>query len=84
MKWFALIGLLLFLGIAVAPSINAVQVKSKMNPSIVDEQEIKDRIEDLSDGRKFPLLNDFLILLLDIRIDIALRLWLKSAYFVNE
>ena len=84
LKCFALLGLLLFLSVAITPNINAVQVKTNDDRIIVDKQEINERIEDLSDGRKFPLLNDFLILLLDIRIEIALTLWLKSAYFVNE
>jgi hypothetical protein len=43
MKWFALLGLLLFLGIAVAPSINA-DVKE---PDIVESELVEEKFENL-------------------------------------
>lgn len=43
MKWFALLGLLLFLGIAVAPSINADVNK----PEIIEPEVVEDKFEKL-------------------------------------
>jgi hypothetical protein len=43
MKWFALLGMVLFLGVAVAPSINA----DVQEPDIVESELIEERFENL-------------------------------------